>query len=196
MGGSAFPRCTAPYFLHRLSRIVFPAPSLPHCLSHTVFPASSFPHRLSCIVFPAPSFPHRLSCTVSPALSLLHFFPPFFGGFSPVCSSVSSYIASPVPLPFLFGGFSLPGISLLFPTGCLVALRPDLGVFPVPAVDRYLPFPCQSLKLPFPVSAGIKKSGPRDEVRSLFEGRLGISNPATWKPRRKSSGRWHDEAPA
>lgn len=170
MGGSAFSRCAASSPLHRLS------------------PASS----LSCTVSPALSPLHRLS-----ALSLLHLSPPFFGGFSPFVNSSS-----------------LPG-------GVSCCLRPDSGAPSACAGTRgrkhSLP-PANGrrpvvISLPrggrtcslrrrvanaSPSHVGGHKKRADLAVRSAlrFEGRPGISNPATWKPHRKFSGRWHGEAPA
>ena len=154
--------------------------------------ASSPLHRLS----PAPSLLHRLPCTVSPT-------PPL-------------RIVSPAPLPSFFGGFSpfLPG-------GVSCCLRPDSGAPSACAGTRgrkhSLP-PANGrrpvvISLPrggrtcslrrrvanaSPSHVGGHKKRADLAVRSAlrFEGRPGISNPATWKPHRKFSGRWHGEAPA
>ena len=108
-----FSRCAAPYFLHRLSRIVFPA--------------SSFPHRLSCTVFPASSFPHRLSCTVSPS-----FLSSLFRGLFPRCATPTFLLSLSLhslscssPLPFL-RLFSSGHLSS-FPYGLPCCLAARLG---------------------------------------------------------------------
>ncbi len=169
MGGSAFSRCAASSPLHRLS------------------PASS----LSCTVSPALSPLHRLS-----ALSLLHLSPPFLGAFPLLC------------------------ILLLFRAGCLVVCGPTPGrpqrvrvreegsILFRPQTGGGLSSPPRrdgrtcSLRRRVanasPSHVGGHKKRADLAVRSAlrFEGRPGISNPATWKPHRKFSGRWHGEAPA
>lgn len=189
MGGSAFSRCAASSPLHRLS----PASSL-SCIV-------SLLHRLSCTVSLAPSLLHRLPCTVSPT-------PPL-------------RIVSPAPLPSFFGGFSPFVNSSSLPGGVSCCLRPDSGAPSACAGTRgrkhSLP-PANGrrpvvISLPrggrtcslrrrvanaSPSHVGGHKKRADLAVRSAlrFEGRPGISNPATWKPHRKFSGRWHGEAPA
>ena len=181
MGGSAFSRCAASSPLHRLS----PASSL-SCIV-------SLLHRLS----PASS----LSCTVSPT-------PPL-------------RIVSPAPLPSFFGGFSPFVNSSSLPGGVSCCLRPDSGAPSAcaGARGRKHSLPPANGRRPVVISlprggrtcslrrrvanaspshVGGHKKRADLAVRSAlrFEGRPGISNPATWKPHRKFSGRWHGEAPA
>ena len=171
MGGSAFSRCAASSPLHRLPCIVSPASSPLHRLS----PASSLPY----------------------IVSLLHRLPSFFGGFSPFVNSSS--------LP---GGVSCclrPDSRA--PSACAGtrgrkhSLPPANGRRPVvislPRGGRTCSLR-RRVANASPSHVGGHKKRADLAVRSAlrFEGRPGISNPATWKPHRKFSGRWHGEAPA
>lgn len=166
---------------------------------------SAFPgvlHRLPCIVSPL----HRLS----PAPSPLHCLPYTA---SPHCLSCTS--------PLLFGGFSPFVNSSSLPGGVSCCLRPDSGAPSAcaGARGRKHSLPPANGRRPVVISlprggrtcslrrrvanaspshVGGHKKRADLAVRSAlrFEGRPGISNPATWKPHRKFSGRWHGEAPA
>lgn len=188
MGGSAFSRCAAS--------------SLP-CIV-------SLLHRLSCTVSPALSPLHRLS-----ALSLLHLSRSVWELFPSVLLCSSRAFSAPLPI--------LPPSCAFFFSSVrgLACLRPDSGAPSACAGTRgrkhSLP-PANGrrpvvISLPrggrtcslrrrvanaSPSHVGGHKKRADLAVRSAlrFEGRPGISNPATWKPHRKFSGRWHGEAPA
>lgn len=173
MGGSAFSRCAASSPLHRLS----PASSL----SCTVSPA---PSPLHCLPYTAS--PHCLSCTSS--LLFWGLFP--FREF--LFSSGRGVLLSAARLR---GALSVCGYerkeAFSSARKRAEACRP-----PPPGRADLLPAPAGGQCIPFPCRRAQKRADLAVRSALRFEGRPGISNPATWKPHRKFSGRWHGEAPA
>ena len=188
MGGSAFSRCAASSPLNRLS----PVPSLPctvsrlHRLSCTVSPASS----LSCTVSPALSPLHRLS-----ALSLLHLSPPFWGLFPFREFLFSSGRGVLLSAARLRGALGVCGCER---KEAFSSARKRAEACRPPRRDGRTCSLRRRVANASPSHVGGHKKRADLAVRSAlrFEGRPGISNPATWKPHRKFSGRWHGEAPA
>lgn len=164
----------------------------------------------------------RVCCTVSPAPPLRIVSPaplPFCLGTFPSVL-LCSLRAFSAPLPSFLGTFPFRAFLFSSGRGVLLPAARLLGALSVCGCERkeafssarkqaeacrYLPPPRRAdcylrrrVANASPSHVGGHKKRANLAVRSAlrFEGRPGISNPATWKPHRKSSGRWHGEVPA